>query len=185
MTTCPSCKEQVPDSAVSCPKCGERIIAGDTLLNTPKKLSVGQKVLIILGVICLIAIGFTFENAKSREDKAAQELFTQPVERIIRDISMQTGVINQFGLPAYQLFAGTQNAELQLDFAKGQLAADQAQSLGMGVCSALVKTYVHKGYMPTHIRVIVSGRGATYGEAVYNGNFDNLAWQSSKQNNTK
>lgn len=180
MATCPSCNEQVPDSAINCPKCGERVIAGDTLSSVPKKTSVGQKVLIALGVICLIGIGFTFEGAKEREDKAAQELFTQPCERIIRDISLQTDVVRQFGLPAYRLFAGTQNAELQLDFAKGTLNADQARSLGMGVCSALARAYVRKGYMPDHIRVIVSGRGTPYGDAVYNGNLDSLGWQPAK-----
>lgn len=180
MATCPACKEHVPDSATTCPKCGERVIAGDTLSNVPQKTSVGQKVLIALGVICLIAIGFTFEGAQKREDRAAQELFTQPCERIIRDISLQTGIVHQFGLPAYRLFAGAQNAELQLDFAKGQLGADQARSLGMGVCSALARVYVRKGYMPDHIRVIVSGKGAPYGDAIYNGNLDSLSWQPAK-----
>lgn len=180
MAVCPSCKETIPDSANGCPNCGERVIPGDKLQSLPGKTSMGQKVLIALGVIILIAIGFSFQGAQEREDIAASEVFTQPVERMIRDIAAQTGIAQQFGLPEYKMHAGTSNAELQLDFAKGTLTPAQASTLGQGVCAAFARIYVSKGYNPTHIRVIVSKNDIPYGEAIFNGNIDALGWEPAK-----
>lgn len=180
MATCQYCKEQVLDTANICPKCGKRIIPADELENVPKKTSTWQKVVIAISIVILIAIGFSFQGAEDRENKAAQENFSQPVEKIVRDIAGQTGLAQQYGLPNWKLNAETRSASVAIDFPNAKLTQDQAAAYGQGVCAALARAYVAKGYAPEHLTVTVGSGAALYGKAIFNGNIDALGWQPAK-----
>lgn len=179
MAVCPSCKENVPDSAANCPKCGERIIPADTLEKIPTKTSNWQKVVIAVSVILLVAIGFTFQGAEERENKAAQSIFQQSMETIIRDIGNQVGVNQQAGMPKWILKAETKGAQVAIDF-PAPLTKEQASAYGQGVCAALAQAYVRKGYMPRHIAVTVGNGQNVYGQAIFNGNINALGWEGAE-----
>lgn len=180
MAICPSCKTEVLDTARHCPKCGRQIIPADELENVPKKTSTWQKVVIALSVVILIAIGFSFQGAEDRENKAAQENFSQPVEKIVRDIAAQTGLAQQYGLPAWKLKAETKTAAVAVDFPNASLTAEQAAAYGQGVCAALARVYVAKGYMPRQLTVTVGSGPKVYGQSVYNGNIDAIGWEAAR-----
>ena len=178
MATCPSCNENVDDSATSCPKCGKRIIPASSLEEVPTKTSNWQKFVIAVSVILLIAIGFTYQGAEERENKAAQSIFEQSMQAIIRDIGLHVGTVQEFGNPAWKLKAETKAAQVAIDFS-GRLTQEQAAAYGQGVCAALAQAYVRKGYMPRHITVTVGSGQHIYGQAVFNGNIDALGWETA------
>lgn len=180
MAQCPSCNKHIPDDATTCPHCGKTVVPASELEQLPGKTTTWQKVVIAVGVVILIAIGFTFQGAEQREDKAAQEIFQQPVTKIIQDIGAQTGVSQILGEPTWKLEAKTKSALVAIDFPKGQLSPMQAMAYGQGICGAIARTYVHRGYMPRHIAVSVAAGGKPCGRAIYNGNLDDLNWETPK-----
>lgn len=184
MAMCPSCKAKVGDQEKTCPMCG-RDIPASTLENIQTQTSGWQKFVIAVVVLLLIVIGFTFYQAEDREDRAAQGIFKPQVERIIQTVATQSGISQRFGMPAYQLVAQPKVAEVMLIFPSGPLSQAQAAQVGRGVCSSLARTYVNKGYMPRYLRVVVAGSQpggqAVYGQAVYNGNLDTLAWEPASR----
>lgn len=180
MAICPSCKEQIPDSATGCPKCGKRVIPADELEKLPGKTTTWQKVVIAAGLIILIGIGFTFQGAEDRENRAAQENFSGPMAKIIQDIGAQTGISGKLGAPQWKLNAQTKSATVAIDFPKGELSLMQAMAYGQGVCGALARAYVDKGYTPRHLTVSVAAGGKVYGKAVFNGNLGDLNWETAK-----
>lgn len=156
---------------------GTRVIPADELEKVPTTTSIGQKALIAIGILILIVIGLSFQGAEERENRAAEENFSHPVERIVRDISAQAGVSIRAGQPQWRLSAQTKGALVELNFPNGGLTQLEASAVGRGVCAALAREYVKRGYAPRHIRVIVYGGGIAYGDASYNGDIDVLGWE--------
>lgn len=182
MANCPECNSQVNEDAQKCPYCGRKIIPGDELEKLPQKITAWQKIVIAVSVVILVAIGLTYQGAEDRENAAAQKNFSEPVAEIIKAVSDESGLVKTFGLPQWKLTAETKSAELWITFNnRGFLKGDQAALFGRAVCASLARTYVQKGYMPRSLTVWVTSRAdqnkrAVYGKAVFNGNFDTLAW---------
>lgn len=186
MATCPDCNSLVPDSSKNCPNCGADIIPASTLEKISTKTTTWQKILIILSIIILIAIGFTFDGAEKREDEAAQNSFARPVAEIIASAATHSGLANIYGIPGHTLKADTKSAEIFLQFPGGPLSARQAQFFGNSVCGMVARSYVNKGYMPRQITVAVAsttpnGQMMVYGTSHYNGNTDTMTWQPEAQ----
>lgn len=182
MATCPKCNATISDSASSCEYCGEKVIAGDTLSRVPDKITTWQKVVIILSIIILIAIGLTFRGAEKRENLAAQNTFSSPVHEMVLTAAENSGMSSAYGVPQVTMNAETKKAIVFIDFPLGPMSASQASNFGLGICERLSRTYVQKGYMPRALAVSVSSGGKQgtlvhYGTAVYNGNVDLLGWE--------
>lgn len=180
MAVCPSCKEQLPDSTTECPMCGKCAVPADKLEKLPGKTSAWQKVVIAAGLIILIGAGFTFQGAEDRENIAARDNFTKPLAEIIQDMGAQTGISGKYGVPRWTLDAKTKSAIVAIDFPKGEMFPEQAMAFGQGVCGALARAYVNKGYTPKHLSVSVAAGGKVYGKAVFNGNLGDLNWETAK-----
>lgn len=179
-------ENRTPDSEQSCPFRGAGSFAGSTLEKINTKTTTWQKIFIIVSIVILIAIGFTFQNAQEREDKAAQAVFNNPVTDIIATAAAHSGLGNMFGMPGHVLQADTKTAEIHLQFPRGPLSARQAQAFANAVCGLVAKTYVDKGYMPRHVTVSISsavpgGRIVNYGKSVYDGNLDKMHWEPEAQ----
>lgn len=186
MADCPECKAQVPDEAGECPHCGAKIIRGDSLEKIAVKTTTWQKVVIAAGIIVLIGIAFTFENAGQRENRAAYADFERPLAKIIRDYTAQTGIGREFGLPGVKFDATTKTGNVYLEFPSGPMGRQQAKVFAQMICASLAKTYVAKGYMPRRLLVYIScllpdGRQLIYGRAVYNGDLDKLSWENAAE----
>lgn len=182
MAICPKCKAHISDDSPTCEYCGERVIAGDTLSKVPEKITSWQKVVIVISIIVLIAIAFTFRGAEKRENQAAQNTFSNPVETIVMKAAEASGLSSAYGEPDVTMNAETKKAIVFVDFPDGPMSVNQAADFGLDVCRQLARTYVQKGYMPRALAVFVSssGRNGTqihYGSAVYNGNVDVLGWE--------
>lgn len=176
------CDSENPDSATECPASGEKVIRGDTLEKIVTKTTTWQKIVIVVGFFIILAIAFSFEGAKNREDQAAQKIFSTPLGDIIKNYVASTGLGKQFGAPTVRMKAGTNYGNVYLEFPRGPLSQKQASVFAQMVCASLAKTYVNKGYMPRNLRVYIicklaDGRRLLYGRAVYNGSFDRLSWQ--------
>lgn len=183
MSTCPECKNDVPDTAEKCPHCGRRVIPGDSLEKIPTKTTVWQQFVIAISVIILIAIGFTYQHAEERENLAAQTTFYAPLADIVRSMALHSGMGRQFGFPTLRLKAQTKSAEAFIAFPSGPMSEERAAVFAQAVCAALARTYVQKGYMPRELVVNISSRQPVpinYGTAIYNGNRDKLGWQSAR-----
>lgn len=184
MAICPSCNGKVEDTAVNCPKCGKAIPAC-SLENIPTQTSGWQKFVIVVTVILLIVIAFTFYGAEKREDAAAQAIFSQQLPGIVQAVASQSGIASRFGMPAYAIKATPKAAEATLVFPGGPLNQAQASMFGNAVCTELAQSYVRKGYMPRNLRVIVAGDQpggrAVYGQSIYNGNIDALGWEAASK----
>lgn len=186
MDNSPNSKNDVSADTSESPVSGEKIIRGDTLEKVMTKTTTWQKIVIIVGFFVLLAIAFTFEGAKNREDADAQKIFTSPLEKIIGDYVSETGLGQQFGRPTVRFKAGTNFGDVYIEFPSGPLTQRQASIFGQMVCASLAKTYVAKGYMPRNVRVHVlcklpDGRRLLYGQAFYNGSFDRLVWENAKK----
>lgn len=182
MATCPKCNATISDSADTCEYCGEKIIPGDSLSHVPSRITTWQKVVIGISIIILIAIGLTFRDAEKRENQAAQQTFSSPIEQIVISAAERTGLAPAYGTPIVSLHAQTKKALVYVDFPFGPMAANQASDFGLDVCSQLAKTYVQKGYMPRALAVVVTSGGKNgvqinYGTAVFNGNVGILGWE--------
>ncbi len=184
MATCPSCQAKVEEGAGSCPKCG-RVIPASQLENIPVQTSGWQKFVIVVTVILLVIIAFTFYGAEKREDVAAQQIFSQQMPELVQSVALQSGLGNVFGIPSYSIQAKPKAAEVVLSFPSGPLTQAQAAMAGNAVCARLAQIYVRKGYMPRHLRVIVTGDQpggrAVYGQSIYNGNIDALGWEPASR----
>lgn len=185
MVVCPKCNEQVPHSSDHCPRCGEKVIPADDLEEISTNTTDWQKIVIAATIILLILIGFTFYGAEDREDRAAQDIFNQSLMHIVSGVAAQTAIGHYYGVPAYQLKAGPKKATATVIFSSPPLAPEQAATYGSSVCASLAKAYVRKGYMPRSIKVNVASQYGNdytyYGEAVYNGNLDKLAWEAAQK----
>ena len=185
MVVCPSCKDQVPHSAKACPQCGTRVIPADQLEDIPTKTTGWQKFVIIVSIILLILIAFTFYGAEDRENAAAQAAFTEPVMRIVNNTAAQTGYGSFFGMPSFKLDAGIKGAAVSVVFPTGPLSQEQAATFGQSVCAALAREYVRLGYAPRQITVNVGTVLADntvypYGQAVFNGNIGAIGWKPAQ-----
>lgn len=180
MAYCPECKGKIEDNVEFCSHCGKRIIAGDTLEKIVTKTSTWQKIIIAVGVIILIAIGFTFQGAEKREDESAQRLFEGPTREIVKNFSEHSGLTSMYGEPQFRLTAETHGAQLTILYPQGQMSNLQASVLGQAICTALARTYVDKGYAPRNMSVTIASKTGDkayiYGKAVLNGNLDKLMW---------
>lgn len=180
MPNCPSCGSSVEDGEKNCPNCGHAIPAS-SLENIPDKTTGWQKFVIVVGAILLVVIAFTFYGAEKRENAACQEIFSQQAPAIIQNVAFQSGLGRIFGIPAYQIKARPKEAQMVVDFQYGPLTQEQASLFGNGVCAALAQSYVRKGYIPRHLRVVVAGQQpggrVVYGASIYNGNIDALGWE--------
>lgn len=184
MAYCPECNNPIDGKAQSCPHCGKRIIPADKLENVQTRMSFGQKVFIGISIIILIIIGFTYQGAETREDKAAQAIFTAPVSALAKNMTEATGIASEFGYPRCTLNALTNAATVNLEFQKGPLSPLQAKILGQGVAGGLARTYVRKGYQPTNITVNISsylpgGKKVNYGSAIFDGNTNVMYWKNT------
>lgn len=184
MKVCPTCKDQVPHSSENCPHCGTRVIQGDKLEDIPTTTTGWQKFVIIVSIILLIIIGFTFYGAETRENQAAQANFTQPVMRIVSQALVQTGLGSYFGIPSYTLRAETKDAKVSVIFPTGPLSQEQAATFGQTVCVNLAREYVRLGYMPRNIQVdvgtmLTDKKIHPYGTAIFNGNIGSISWQEA------
>lgn len=184
MAICPSCQAKVEEGTTNCPKCGRAIPASE-LENIPDRTSGWQKFVIVVTVILLIIIAFTFYGAEKREDVAAQTIFSGAMQGIVNTVATQSGLGSRFGVPAYTIKATPKTARIVLTFPTGPLNQAQAALFGNGVCASVAQTYVRKGYMPRHVSVIVMGDQpggkAVYGESIYNGNIDALGWEPASR----
>ena len=184
MAICPSCQGKVEEGASACPKCGKAIPAS-ALENIPTRTSGWQKLVIVVSVLLLIVIAFTFYGAEKREDAAAQAIFSQQVAGIVQTVSSQSGLGERFGVPGFTVKATPKAAEVVLAFPSGPLNQAQASMYGNAVCASLAQAYVRKGYMPRQLRVVVAGEQpggrAVYGQSVYNGNIDALGWEPASR----
>lgn len=180
MAVCPNCKAKVADDATSCSTCGKAIPAS-SLEDIQTHTTGWQWFVIAVTTALLIVIGFTFYDAEEREDRAAQQVFGQPIANIVRIAAAQTGLGNKFGIPDCQFVAKPKEADVVVTFAKGPLNQAQASMYGQAVAARLAQAYVRKGYMPRHLRVVVAGNQpggrAVYGQAIYNGNIEALGWE--------
>lgn len=184
MAVCQNCKAQVADGAKTCPMCGKEI-AANTLENIQTETGGWQKFIIIVTIILLIAIGFTYYGAEDREDKASQQIFSAQMPRIVQTAALQSGLARVYGMPGWQIAADPKAATVILHFPSGPLTQAQASQIGQMVAADLAQTYVNKGYMPRNLRVVVGGTqpggNAVYGQALYNGDYGEpgtaLSWQ--------
>lgn len=182
MATCPECKAQISENATHCEYCGKRVVEGDTLSNVPKKITLWQKIVIVIGAFIIIAIGFTYKDAKTRENAAAQANFNHPSEEIAYTAAQNLGLMSAYGKPAITARFETNKGIIFVDFPKGPMSSSTAADFGLAVCRSLAQTYVSKGYMPRALAVSVSSAGKEgthihYGTAVYNGNVDIIGWE--------
>lgn len=182
MATCPKCDAKISDSATYCEYCGEKVIAGDTLMKVPQKITTWQKVIIGLSILVLIAIGLTYRGAEDRENRAAQQTFANPVESIVQAAARDSGLRAAYGEPVVSMNAETKKALVFIDFPSGPMSPVQASDFALNVCAKLARIYVQKGYMPRALAVGISSGGKQgvqihYGTAVYNGNVDILGWE--------
>lgn len=159
-----------------------RSIAGDTLEHIETKTDTWQKVVIAVGAVLLIAIGFSWQGAGEREDLAAKSEFIGPLKNIVVTASRDLGLSRFFGQPDCSMRAGPKWADVRLEFPSGPLSQAQAEAMGRVVAGALAKVYVNKGYAPRALAVEVSstmrnGGKTIYGKAIYNGDLDKLEWE--------
>lgn len=181
MPNCPECKKEIEVGAATCSHCGKQF-RGDELEDIETKTSTWQKIVIAVGLIALIAIGFTFMGAENRENKAAMNDFSKPLAELISGISDESKLGREFGTPSHTLKADTKTAEVTIEFPRGTLSPMQAEVFAKSVCVGLTRTYVSKGYMPRAITVRISsaapgGKKRVYGQAFYNGDLDTMAWE--------
>lgn len=186
MAICPSCQAPIGDNATECPRCGKRVIPADQLENVPDHTTGWQWVVIAVTTILLIMIAITYKAADSRENAAAQRIFSEPVAQLISNIAVKTGMAQYFGLPNHTLRAKTDDARIVVEFPHGALTQPQASMFGQSIAAATAQLYVKKGYMAQHIDVTVAsaqpdGKVKAYGQAVYNGNIDALGWEPAAQ----
>lgn len=182
MAECPKCKENISDSATYCEHCGERVIPGDELSGAPEKITTWQKIVIVVAVLGLIAIGLTFREAEKRENVAAQKTFSNPLESVVYDEARLSGLSSAYGEPLITMNAETGKALVFIDFPKGPMSVRQASDFAMDICRKLARLYVQKGYMARALAVSISSGGKDgiqvhYGTAVYNGNVDIMGWE--------
>lgn len=186
MKNCTECNSQLEDDATHCHICGKKVIPATNLEKIALQTSTWQKIVIIVGAIVLIAIAFTFLGAGKREQQAAQRNFGPSVTEIINDAADQTGVAHAFGKPTHMLSAGTKSADIRIHFPTGPMHEVQAKRFAERVCEIVARTYVKKGYIPRALSVTVSsavlgGRNFIYGTAYYDGDKDQLVWQSAEK----
>lgn len=186
MKECPECTAKVDESADNCHICGKRLIPASKLEHIATKTTTWQKIVIIVGLIVLIAIAFTFMGAGKREQQAAQKNFAPTVTQIIRDAADQTGVAHAFGQPRHMLSAGTKSADIRVHFPTGPMHESQARRFAERVCEIVARAYVKKGYIPRALSVTVSsaipgGRSFIYGTAYYDGDKDKLMWLGAEK----
>lgn len=165
---------------------GERVYAADQLENVPFKTTFAQKVFIAVSILILLAIVVTFHDADSRENQAAQSTFSVIAQPIINSASEAVGLRASWGYPIYTLNARTKEADIFVEFLHGPIPPEKAEEFGLRVCSHLARAYVQKGYMPRHLSVHVFARlenapRRNYGQAIFNGNLDELVWEPSRQ----
>lgn len=186
MKECPECLSKVDDDSTNCHICGKRLIPASHLEKIDTHTSTWQKLIIIVGAIVLIAIAFTFLGAGKREQQAAQRAFEPTVTQIITQAADQTGVAHAFGKPRHMLSAGTKSADIRVNFPTGPMHESQAKRFAERVCEIVARAYVKKGYIPRALSVTVSsaipgGRNLIYGTAYYDGDRDQLIWQSAEK----
>lgn len=182
MATCPECKAHISDSATHCEYCGKRVMEGSKLSSLPSKLTLWQKIVIVVSIFILIAIGFTFSDAEKRENTAAQQTFSHPAENIVANAAQLSGLASAYGKPRITSRFETKKGIIFVTFPRGELSIAQASGFGLDVCRAIARSYVQNGYMPRALAVSVNsgslnGRNIHYGTAVYNGNVDVLGWE--------
>ena len=187
MATCPECKATISDNATNCEYCGKRVIAGDTLSSVPKRITLWQKIVIVVSIFILIAIGFTFKDAEQRENRAAQQMFNHPAEQIVAQAANVMGLSSAYGSPQVTSRFEPKKGIIFVDFTKGPMSVNQAADFGLKVCRTLARTYVEKGYMPRALAVSVGSTGINgthihYGTAVFNGNVDIIGWEPANVN---
>lgn len=182
MATCNKCGASISDSATTCEYCGEKVDSGSEQSRDSATITTWQKVLIGLSILVLIAIALTFRGAETRENRAAQNTFSSPVEEIVQSVASATGLSPAYGTPVVSLNAQTKKALVYVDFPLGPMTSDQASEFGLAVCERLARIYVREGYMPRALAVGVSSGGKdstqiNYGTAVFNGNLGILGWE--------
>lgn len=175
---CPHCNEPLPESAKMCPKCGQWCVPANEIEDVPTRTSRRQKIVILVSVIILIAIGLSFRGAEERENQAAQKELAAPLTSLV---AAQTTALDLPGSPRLNLKIATKAADVFVDF-PAPLGSDKAREFALSVCAGLARTYVDKGYMPralaVHVgTVMADGARATYGKAIFNGNLDQLVWE--------
>lgn len=179
---CPHCNEPLPESARMCPKCGQWAVPANEIENVPTRTSRWQKIIIVVSVIILIAIGLSFRGAEERENQAAQKELSAPLAALV---AAQATALGLPGSAELDLKIATKAADVFVDF-PAPLGSDKARNFALSVCAGLAKTYVDKGYMPralaVHVgTVMTDGARASYGKAIFNGNLDQLAWEPATQ----
>ena len=184
MARCPDCKARIDSSVKECPYCGKELNSATLLEKLPDKTTTWQKILIILAIIILIAIAFTFMGAEKREDAAAQRNFNVPISQIIDSAAAHSGLGRLYGMPEHRLDATPKTAEISIVFPGGPLNPAQAQAFASHVAGMAAREYVRKGYMPRQITVAIAsrtpdGRLVPYGKALYNGDKDFISWQGA------
>ncbi len=184
MTTnhCPHCNEPLPESAKMCPKCGQWAVPASEIEHVPTRTSRWQKIVIVVSVIILIAIGLSFRGAEDRENQAAQKELAAPLAALV---TAQTTALGLPASPRLDLKIATKAADVFVDFS-APLGSAKAREFALAVCAGLARTYVDKGYMPralaVHVGTIMTdGALANYGKAIFNGNLDQLAWEPATQ----
>lgn len=179
---CPHCNEPLPESAKMCPKCGQWGVPANEIEDVPTKTSRWQKIVILVSVIVLIAIGLSFRGAEERENQAAQKELAAPLAALV---AAQATALGLPGTPKLDLQIATKAADVFVDFA-APLGSDKAREFALSVCAGLARTYVDKGYMPRALAihvgtVMTDGARASYGKAIFNGNLDQLLWEPATQ----
>lgn len=179
---CPHCNEPLPESAKMCPKCGQWGVPANEIEDVPTRTSRWQKIVILVSVIVLIAIGLSFRGAEERENQAAQKELAAPLAALV---AAQATALGLPGTPKLDLQIATKAADVFVDFA-APLGSDKAREFALSVCAGLARTYVDKGYMPRALAihvgtVMTDGARASYGKAVFNGNLDQLLWEPATQ----
>lgn len=182
MATCKKCGATISDSSTSCEYCGEKVDSGDASTRDSAKITTWQKVFIGLSILVLIAIALTYRGAEDRENKAAQNNFSSPVEQIVHSVATSSGLAPAYGSPIVSLNAQTKKALVYVDFPLGPMTSNQASDFGLAVCEKLARIYVQEGYMPRALAVVVTSGGKdgvqiNYGTAVFNGNLGVLGWE--------
>lgn len=179
---CPHCKEPLPESAKMCPRCGQWAVPASEIEDVPTRTSRWQKIVIVVSVIILIAIGLSFRGAEERENQAAQKELAAPLAALV---AAQATALGLQGSPRLDLKIATKAADVFVDFA-APLGSDKAREFALSVCAGLARTYVDKGYMPRALAihvgtVMTDGARASYGKAIFNGNLDQLLWEPATQ----
>lgn len=179
---CPHCNEPLPDSAKMCPKCGQWAVPASEIEEVPTRTSRWQKIVILVSVIILIAIGLSFRGAEERENQAAQKELAAPLASLV---TAQATALGLAGSPKLDLKIATKAADVFVNF-PAPLGSDKAREFALSVCAGLARTFVDKGYMPralaVHVGTIMTdGAQARYGKAIFNGNLDQLAWEPAAQ----